>query len=225
MRNLAAEGIFAVIYNFISRTTPKQLKQAAAWWTSLDQGARDAFVRPIIDLFPGVEWALSLDDIRAMLAKYDGMGADGLRRNLSRFLQAVIPMAEEVGVRMAIHPDDPPFPVLGLPRIISQASAIDTIFQMADSPENGLCFCTGSFSAQADNDLPEMVREFAPRVHATHLRSTQRLPDGSCSRRTTSPARWTCPPSCKISSLNKTAAAPPDEPIGGSRCAPITDTP
>lgn len=88
-------------------------------------------------MFPGVKWALSLDDIRAMLAKYDGMGADGLRRNLARFLQAVIPVAEEVG------------------------------------------FCTGSFSAQADNDLPEMVRKFAPRIHATHLRSTQRLPDGS----------------------------------------------
>jgi mannonate dehydratase len=130
-------------------------------------------------VFPGVKWALSLDDIRAMLTKYDGMGADGLRRNLARFLQAVIPVAEEVGVRMAIHPDDPPFSVLGLPRIVSQASDVEAIFQMVDSPANGLCFCTGSFSARADNDLPEMVRNFAPRIHATHLRSTQRLADGS----------------------------------------------
>ena len=221
LRNLATEGIFTVIYNFMPvldwvRTdmrwvlpdgsesmhydparfaafeihalkrpgaeadySPQQLEQAAAWWSSLDDGAHDAFVRTIIDVFPGVKWALSLDDIRAMLAKYDGMGADGLRRNLASFLQEIIPVAEEVGVRMAIHPDDPPFSVLGLPQIVSTAGDIEAIFQMADNPANGLCFCTGSFSARADNDLPEMVKEFAPHIHATHLRSTQRLPDGS----------------------------------------------
>ncbi len=221
LRNLAAEGIFTVIYNFMPvldwvRTdmrwvlpdgseslhydpvrfaafeihalkragaaadySPVQLEKAAAWWASLDDAARDAFVKTIIDVFPGVKWALSLDDIRAMLAKYDGMGADGLRKNLARFLEAVIPVAEELGVRMAIHPDDPPFSVLGLPRIVSTATDVETIFQMADSPANGICFCTGSFSARADNDLPEMVRNFAPRIHAAHLRSTQRLPDGS----------------------------------------------
>ncbi|MEO7099961.1 MAG: mannonate dehydratase [Luteolibacter sp.] len=221
LRNLAAEGIFTVIYNFMPvldwvRTdmrwvlpdgseslhfdpvrfaafeihalkrpgaeadyTPEQLERAAAWWTGLDDAARDGFVKTIIDVFPGVKWALSLDDIRAMLAKYDGLGADGLRENLKRFLESVIPVAEEVGVKMAIHPDDPPFSVLGLPRIVSTANDVATIFQMADSPANGLCFCTGSFSARADNDLPEIVRKFAPRIHATHLRSTQRLPDGS----------------------------------------------
>ena len=156
-----------------------QLDQAAAWWMSLDETAQDGFVKTIIDVFPGVKWALSLDDIRTMLARYDGMGVDGLSENLARFLQAVIPVAEEVGVRMAIHPDDPPFAVLGLPRIVSTASDAEAIFKMAESPANGLCFCTGSFSARADNDLPEMVRRFASRIHATHLRSTQRLPDGS----------------------------------------------
>jgi mannonate dehydratase len=159
--------------------TPGQLEKAAAWWTSLDPAARDAFVSTIIDVFPGVKWALSLDDVRAMLGKYDGMGADGLRTNLARFLESVIPVAEDVGVRMAIHPDDPPFSVLGLPRIVSTANDVETIFKMVDSPSNGLCFCTGSFSARADNDLPKMVRKFAPRIHAAHLRSTQRLPDGS----------------------------------------------
>lgn len=221
LRNLAAEGISTVIYNFMPvldwvRTdmrwvlpdgseslhydpvrfaafeihalqragaeadySPAQLEMAAAWWASLDEAARDAFVRTIIDVFPGVKWALTLDDIRAMLAKYDGMGADGLRENLRRFLEAVIPAAEETGVRLAIHPDDPPFSVLGLPRIVSTAGDVEAILQMADSPANGLCFCTGSFSARADNDLPEMVSKFAPRIHAAHLRSTQRLPDGS----------------------------------------------
>ena len=221
LRNLASEGIFTIIYNFMPvldwvRTdmrwvlpdgsesmhydpvrfaafevhamkragaeadySPEQLEKAAEWWASLDDAARDAFVRTIIDVFPGVKWALTLDDIRTMLAKYDGMGADGLRQNLKRFLEAVIPVAEEVGIRMAIHPDDPPFSVLGLPRIVSTAGDVEAIFNMADSPANGLCFCTGSFSARADNDLPDIVMKFAPRIHATHLRSTQRLPDGS----------------------------------------------
>jgi mannonate dehydratase len=221
IRNLAAEGMDTVIYNFMPvldwvRTdmrwilpdgsesmhydpvrfaafevhglkrpgaeadyTPEQLDRAAAWWKSLDTVERDAFVKTIIDVFPGVKWALSLDDIRAMLGRYDGMGEGGLSENLARFLQEVIPVAEETGVRMAIHPDDPPFAVLGLPRIVCTAGDIEAIFKMADSPANGLCFCTGSFSARADNDLPAMVRQFAPRIHAVHLRSTQRLPDGS----------------------------------------------
>jgi mannonate dehydratase len=159
--------------------TAEQVERAAAWWMSLDDVARDAFVRTIIDVFPGVKWALSLDDIRTMLGRYDHLGESGLKENLARFLQAVIPVAEELGTRMAIHPDDPPFSVLGLPRIVSKASDIEAIFKMADSPANGLCFCTGSFSARADNDLPGMVRDFAPRIHAVHLRSTQRNPDGS----------------------------------------------
>ncbi|HSY16969.1 MAG TPA: mannonate dehydratase, partial [Candidatus Acidoferrales bacterium] len=159
--------------------TPVQCVQASAWWQSLDDAGREKFIQTIIDVFPGCKWGLSLDDIRAMLARYQHIDADGLRANLARFLEAVIPVAEEVGVRLAIHPDDPPFPVLGLPRIVSNAAQIEAIFKLADSPANGLCFCTGSLSACADNDLPAMVKQFAPRIHAVHLRSTQRLPDGS----------------------------------------------
>lgn len=221
LRNLAAEGISRVIYNFMPvldwvRTemrsvlpdgseclhfdpirfaafeiyalqrpgadagyTAEQLEGAAAWWKSMDDAARNAFIQSIIDVFPGVKWGLSLDHIRTMLARYERMGDGELSANLARFLEAVIPVAEEVGVRMAIHPDDPPFSVLGLPRIVSKAADIEAIFRMVDSPANGLCFCTGSFSARADNDLPAMVQQFAPRIHAVHLRSTQRLPDGS----------------------------------------------
>jgi mannonate dehydratase len=159
--------------------TPEQQAQAAAWWQSLDAAGQQKFIQTIIDVFPGCKWGLSLDDIRAMLARYQHVDADGLRANLGRFLEAVVPVAEEVGVRLAIHPDDPPFPVLGLPRIVSTAAQVEAIFKLADSPANGLCFCTGSLSARADNDLPAMVRQFAPRIHAVHLRSTQRLPDGS----------------------------------------------
>lgn len=159
--------------------TTEQLAGAGAWWNSLEDQERNAFVQTIIDVFPGVKWGLSLDHIRAMLARYEGIDEACLRANLERFLQAVVPLAEKEGLRLAIHPDDPPFPVLGLPRIVSTAADIATIFKMADSPANGLCFCAGSLSARADNDLPAMVRQFGPRIHAAHLRSTQRLPDGS----------------------------------------------
>jgi mannonate dehydratase len=221
LRNLAAEGLSLVIYNFMPvldwvRTdmrhvlpdgsesmhfdpvrfaafeihglkragaeadyTQEQIEAAGTWWHTLDEVGRAAFIKSIIDVFPGVKWDLSLDDIRAMLARYAQIDATALRANLARFLEAVIPVAEEVGVRMAIHPDDPPFSALGLPRIVSTASDIEAIFKMADSPANGLCFCAGSFSARADNDLPGIVRRFAPRIHAVHLRSTQRMPDGS----------------------------------------------
>lgn len=221
LRNLAAEGISLVIYNFMPvldwvRTemrsvlpdgaeclhfdpvrfaafdicalkrpgaeaayTANQLERAGTWWRSLDDTERDALVETVIDVFPGVKWGLSLDDIRAMLARYERIDNGGLRANLSRFLKAIVPSAEEAGVRLAIHPDDPPFSVLGLPRIVSTAADIEAVFKMVDRPANGLCFCTGSFSARADNDLPAMVRRFAPRIHATHLRSTQRMPDGS----------------------------------------------
>jgi mannonate dehydratase len=157
--------------------TPQQLEQAAEWWRSLDASARDAFIRTIIDVFPGVKWSLTLDDIRAMLGRYERTNAAGLRANLSRFLAVVVPVAAEVGIRLAIHPDDPPFPVLGLPRIVSTASDIEAVLNMADSPANGICFCAGSLSARADNELPVMARRFGPRIHAAHLRSTQRMPD------------------------------------------------
>lgn len=114
-----------------------------------------------------------------MLARYRRLDGDGLRRNLARFLEAVAPVAENAGVGLAIHPDDPPFTVLGLPRIVSTEAQIAAILALVDSPANGLCFCVGSLSARPDNDLPAMVRQFGPRIHAAHLRSTERERDGS----------------------------------------------
>lgn len=221
LRNLAAEGLRVVVYNFMPvldwvRTdmrwvlpdgseclrfhpvhfaafevhalkrhgaeadyTPEQLRQATSWWESLADEQRNLFVQNIIDVFPGCRLGLSLPDIRAMLARYEAVGEEALKENLARFLRAMGSVAEEVGVRLAIHPDDPPFPVLGLPRIVSTAAHIDAILRMADSPANGICLCTGSLGARADNDLPAMVRRFGDRIHAVHLRNTQRLPDGS----------------------------------------------
>lgn len=156
-----------------------QLRRGQAFWESLDEAGRTAFINSIIDVFPGCKWGLSLDDIRTMLAKYDGIGPAQLKANLKYFLDAVAPAAQAAGVRLAIHPDDPPFPVLGLPRILSTAQDVDDLLAMAPSPANGLCFCAGSFSARADNDLPLMVRKFADRIHAVHLRVTRREADGS----------------------------------------------
>ena len=159
--------------------TADQIARGGAWWRGLDGASRDAFVQSIIDVFPGVKWGLSLDDIRAMLARYAHLRDGDLEANLARFHEAVVPVAEAVGVRLAIHPDDPPFPVLGLPRIVSTRAQVEAMLARVDSPANGVCFCTGSFSAQPTNDLPAMFRAFADRVHAVHLRSTQRQPDGS----------------------------------------------
>jgi mannonate dehydratase len=159
--------------------TTDQIARGTAWWNTLDNASREAFVCSIIDVFPGVKWGLSLDDIRAMLARYAHLRDGDLEDHLARFHEAVVPVAEEVGVRLAIHPDDPPFPVLGLPRIVSTAAQVKALLDRVTSPANGLCFCTGSFSANPLNDVPAMFRAFAPKVHAVHLRSTQRLPDGS----------------------------------------------
>lgn len=154
-------------------------ERASEWWASLDASGREAFIQMIIDVFPGVKLNLTLDDLRERLNRYGGIDADLLRVNFARFLQAVVPVAEQVGVRLAVHPDDPPFPLLGLPRIVSTASDLEKIFAMADSPANGLCFCTGSLGARPDNELSAMARQFAPRIHAVHLRSTQLEADGS----------------------------------------------
>lgn len=156
----------------------EQQEKAAAWWRSIDQVQRDAFIKAIIDVFPGVKWGLSLDNIREMLARYEKIDRAQLTANLARFLQHVVPVAAEVGVRLAIHPDDPPFSVLGLPRIVCTADDVKTVFDLADDRANGLCFCSGSFSARGDNDLPAMASGFADRIHAVHLRATKREPSG-----------------------------------------------
>ena len=159
--------------------TPDQIHRGTTWWNALNDSARHDFVQSIIDVFPGVKLGLGLDDIRAMLSKYDHLKPGDLENNLARFHEAVIPTAERAGMKLAIPPDDPPFPVLGLPRIVSTAAQVRAMLARVPSRANGLCFCTGSFSAREDNDLIAMVREFAPSIHATHLRSTQRLADGS----------------------------------------------
>jgi mannonate dehydratase len=113
------------------------------------------------------------------LSDYAGIGRDELHDNLAYLLRAIVPVAEELGIRLCIHPDDPAFPLFGLQRIVSTADDARRILSAVDSPSNGLTFCTGSLGTRADNDLPEMVREFGPHIHFVHLRNVTREPDGS----------------------------------------------
>lgn len=158
--------------------TAGQQALASEFWLSQTDEEREAFTRQTLNLFPGVNLDLTVADFRAMLAQYDAIDAARLREHLRLFLEEITPAAEKVGVRLAIHPDDPPFTVLGLPRIVSTEDDLRTVLNMVESPANGVCYCTGSLSARPDNDLAGIVRRLGARIHAVHLRSVQREPGG-----------------------------------------------
>ncbi len=159
--------------------TESQLRAAKVFFDSLSETEKKEFERSLIDVFPGCKMGLSIEDVRTMLAAYSNIDRKQLKENFRLFLEAVIPVAEAAGVRMAVHPDDPPFSIMGLPRIVSCEEDVKDLLAMVDSPANGLCFCTGSYSPRADNDLPGMIKRYGQRIHCAHLRSTQRNPDGS----------------------------------------------
>ena len=157
---------------------PDLQAQAQAYWHSLDQAGREHLERQTLNLFPGVKLNMGIEDLRALLGRYASITRDGLKSHLKQFLDAVIPVAEKAGVRLAIHPDDPPFSILGLPRIVCHEEDLADITRMNPSLANGLCYCTGSLSARADNDLPGIVNRLGPRINAVHLRSVQREDNG-----------------------------------------------
>ncbi|MCL3862356.1 mannonate dehydratase [Actinotalea sp. K2] len=151
-----------------------EAQRAHAHHEAMSADERAALVTTIIAGLPGSEAGYTLESFREMLATYAHVDADALRANLGYFLRAVVPVAEELGIRLAIHPDDPPRPILGLPRVVSTRDDARWLLDAAPSVSNGLTFCTGSYGVRADNDLVAMARELAPRIYFAHLRSTRR---------------------------------------------------
>lgn len=155
------------------------LTRARAWFDAATDDGKRRLLATIMAGLPGAFDRYDIDGLRGMLARYRHIDHAKLRGNLVRFLEEVVPTAEKAGVRMAIHPDDPPRPLLGLPRITSTAEDIAFILDAVPSASNGLTLCTGSLGARPANDLPAIARRFADRIHFVHLRNVSTEPDGS----------------------------------------------
>ncbi|EOI3529501.1 mannonate dehydratase [Cronobacter dublinensis] len=154
--------------------TQDEQRQAQDYFHAMSEAQIETLTRNIIAGLPGAEEGYTLEQFRARLAEYDGIDKAALRDNMAYFLKAIVPVAEEAGVRLAVHPDDPPRPILGLPRIVSTIEDMQWLKETVDSIYNGFTMCTGSYGVRADNDLVRMVETFADRIHFTHLRATCR---------------------------------------------------
>jgi mannonate dehydratase len=151
-----------------------EIEAATAAWSLMDEQAREKLFRNCLLGLPGSTEAFTAPQVLAELDRYRGVDAARLRTHLTDFLREVVPTAEAQGLVMAIHPDDPPYPVLGLPRVVSTESDIAELMQAVPSAANGLCFCTGSLGARMDNDPLRILERFGDRVHFLHLRNTRR---------------------------------------------------
>lgn len=157
----------------------KEIKTAKNWLESKNKLQIQNLQRNVLLGLPGSEEAFTMPQLLNLLKKYADIDRSKLQKHLFDFLQEVVPVAEKLGLKMAIHPDDPPFSVLGLPRVVCTAKDVENLFNAAPSPANGLCFCTGSFGARADNDLLAMLQKFGDQVHFLHLRNTKRDEEGN----------------------------------------------
>lgn len=158
---------------------PEVRAKAAIWFQQASEADRDALLASIMAGLPGAFDRYSVAGLRTALAGYDGIGREELRANYKRFLQEVIPTAQELGVRMCVHPDDPPRDILGLPRIVSTGDDLNWVLNAVDAPANGITLCSGSLGAHPDNDVPAIARSVAPRIHFAHLRNVAKEADGS----------------------------------------------
>lgn len=152
----------------------EEIRRGKSWFESADEAAKILLQRNIIAGLPGSEESFTLEQFQHALDQYEGIDEDKLSNHLIQFLTEIIETANALGIKMVIHPDDPPYPIFGLPRVVSTASQLRKLFQAVPSLNNGLCFCTGSLGVRTDNNLKEMIREFAERIHFIHLRSTKR---------------------------------------------------
>ena len=157
----------------------ERIARARGRFEAMSQTRKEELELTIIAGLPGAEGNYNRETLRALLSEYEGITPGDLRANLIAFLREVAPVAQQLGLRLAIHPDDPPWSLFGLPRVVSTADDVRAILAGCDLTANGLTFCVGSYGARADNDLLAMVREFAPRIYFAHLRQVTREADGS----------------------------------------------
>ncbi len=158
--------------------TVEQISKAKARFDGMTEEEKETLVRNMIAGLPGAEESFTIEQFQKALDTYDGITEDQLRNNLFYFINEITTVADEVGVQMAIHPDDPPRSILGLPRILSTAEDVRKLFTAVPSLSNGICLCTGSFGVSSVNDLTSMLREFGERLYYVHFRSTRRNEDG-----------------------------------------------
>jgi mannonate dehydratase len=159
--------------------TPETVRAARAFMDKASAGQISKLEKTVLAGLPGAEEGYTVEQFQQALSEYAHIDDQRLRKHLYGFISEVAPVAEQAGVQLAIHPDDPPYPIFGLPRVVSTTADASQLLKTYNSPANGLCFCTGSFGVRADNDLPAMAKQFASRINFVHLRSTKRDEHGN----------------------------------------------